>query len=331
MGKLQLDLACGDYDRVRALRDGEVVPDGIELNFIAMRRPEEIFWRMLMHHEFHASEMSFGSYVAGRARGDLPFIAIPVFPSRMFRHAAIYVHAESGIEQPEDLKGKRVGVPEYQMTAATWVRGILQDDHGVHIQDVTWVCGGLEHGGRREKIQLALPPEIRLERIADTATLAAMLEQGQIDALISAQAPSPFLRRSPAVRRLFADYRSVEADYYRRTHIFPIMHTVVIRQDVYEAHPWVAPSLLEAFLVSKQQCLADMSYTPALRYMLPWLHDELERAQELMGDDYWPDGLEPNRHTLDTFARYSYEQGITQRQIGVDELFAAPTTDTFRT
>jgi 4,5-dihydroxyphthalate decarboxylase len=193
------------------------------------------------------------------------------------------------------------------------------------------VCGGLEHGGRREKIPLALPADIRLERIAEEATLAAMLEQGQIDALISAQAPSPFLRRSPAVRRLFPDYRSVEADYYRRTHIFPIMHTVAIRQDVYEAHPWVAPNLLEAFQAAKQRCLADMSYTPALRYMLPWLHDELERLQDLMGEDYWPDGLEPNRQTLEMFVRYSYEQGIAGRQVSVDELFAAPTRDTFRT
>ena len=197
MGKLRLDLACGDYDRVRALRDGAVVPEGIDLNFMAMRRPEEIFWRMLMHHEYDCSEMSLGSYVAGRARGDLPFVAIPTFPSRMFRHAAIYVHTGARIERPEELKGKRVGVPEYQMTAATWVRGILQDDYGVRTSDVTWVCGGLERGGPREKIPLALPAEIRLERIPDEATLAPMLEHGEIDALVSAQAPSPFLRRSP--------------------------------------------------------------------------------------------------------------------------------------
>jgi 4,5-dihydroxyphthalate decarboxylase len=331
MSKLSLDLACGDYDRVRALRDGEVVAEGIDLNFMAMRRPEEIFWRMLMHREFHVAEMSFGSYVAARSRGDTAFVAIPVFPSRMFRHASIYVHAGAGIERPEDLKGKRVGVPEFQMTAATWLRGILQDDYGVGISDVTWVCGGLERCGRREKIPLTLPPEIRLERLPDDATLAPLLAAGTIDALISAQAPSPFLRREPTVRRLFADPRAAEEEYYQRTRIFPIMHTVVIRGDVYEAHPWVAGSLTQAFAEAKARCREDMAYTPALRYMLPWLHDDLAHVEALMGEDYWPDGVEPNRHALETFARYSHEQGIAVRRLTVEELFAPPTVDTFRT
>jgi 4,5-dihydroxyphthalate decarboxylase len=329
--QLALDLACGDYDRIAPLRDGTVRPEGIELTVIPFERPEEIFWRMLMHQEFDVAEMSLGSYVAGRARGDLPFVAIPVFPSREFRHAAIYVHAGAGIERPEDLKGKRVGIPEYQMTATIWQRGMLQDDYGVRPSDVQWIAGGLEHPGRREKVPLRLPPDVRLERIPEDQTLSPLLEAGAIDALFTARMPEPFVRRSPHVRRLWPDYRAVEADYYRRTGLFPIMHTVVLNKSLYERHPWVAQSLVKAFAAAKDQCAAAIYDTGALRYMLPWSVDEYEAARELMGDDFWPYGLEPNRHALETFVRYAHEQGIAVRAVPLDELFPAATLDTYRT
>jgi 4,5-dihydroxyphthalate decarboxylase len=330
MSTVHLDLACGDYDRVRALREGSVRPEGIDLNLIPFRRPEETFWRMLVHREFHAAEMSFGGYVAARSRGESPFIAIPVFPSRFFRHSAIYVNVDARIARPVDLRGKRVGVPEYQQTAAVWVRGILQDEYGVHPSDVEWHIGGQEHPGRRDKLRYALPADVRVERILDGKMLAPMLEAGEIDALVTPLMPSPFLRRSPRVRRLFADYRAVEADYYRRTGIFPIMHTIVLRQEVYAQHPWIAQSLYKAFDEAKQRCLEPLYDTGALLYTLPWLVEEYEQARDLMGDDYWPYGLKANRTTLETFVRYAHEQGIAARPLAIEELFAAETLETFR-
>jgi NMT1/THI5 like len=334
MGRLHLDFACGSYDRTRALLDGTVQPEGIDLTGVPIDPPEEVFWRMLMHREFDLAEMSLGSYVAGRARGDFPFIAIPAFVSRMFRHSAAYVNVSAGIRQPEDLKGKRVGVPEYQMTATVWLRGILQDEHGVRPRDVRWVAGGQEHPGRREKVALALPPDVRLERIAEDRTLSSMLDAGELDALFAARMPSPFVEGSPRVRRLFPNYRALEADYFRRTGIFPIMHLVAIRLDLYERHPWIAQSLFKALVEAKDRCARALYDTRALRVMLPWAVDDLEEVRALMGDDFWPYGLDPrqpNRKVLETFARYAHEQGVAARRVTVDELFAPETVDTFRT
>jgi 4,5-dihydroxyphthalate decarboxylase len=331
MGRLHVDFACGAYDRTRALEDGSVQPEGIDLTYIAVDPPEEVFWRMLMHREFDAAEMSLGSYVAERARGELPFIAIPAFVSRMFRHSAAYVHADSGIQRPEDLRGKRVGVPEYQMTATIWLRGILQDDYGVKPSELRWYSGGQEHPGRREKVPLTLPPDVRIERIPEDRTLSAMLEAGELDALFAARMPSPFVNGSPRVHRLFPNYREVEADYFRRTGIFPIMHTVVIRRDLYERHPWVAQSLLKALGEAKARCARALYDARALRPMLPWAIDAYETARALMGDDFWPYGLEANRKTLETFVRYAHEQGVAARPVSVDELFARETLDTYRT
>lgn len=331
MGRLHLDFACGSYDRTRALQDGSIEPEGIDLSYIPIDPPEEVFWRMLVHREFDAAEMSLGSYVAGHARGDLPFIAIPAFVSRMFRHSAAYINAESGIRRPEDLKGKRVGVPEYQMTATVWLRGILQDDYGVKPSDLHWYAGGQEHPGRREKIRLTLPADVRLERIPGDRTLSSMLVAGEIDALFAARMPSPFVEGSPRVRRLFPNYREVEADYFRRTGIFPIMHVVAIRRELYERHPWIAQSLFKALSEAKARCAGSLYDARALRAMLPWAIAEYEEARRLMGDDFWPYGLEANRTVLETFVRYASEQGVAARPVAVDELFAPETLDTFRT
>lgn len=331
MRRLSLDFACGTYDRTRALLDGSVRPEGIDLTYLPVDPPEEVFWRMLVHREFDAAEMSLGSYVAARARGDDSLVALPAFVSRMFRHSAAYVHADAGIRRPEDLAGKRVGVPEYQMTATVWLRGILQDDHGVRPADIRWFAGGQEQPGRREKVPLALPPDVRIEPIPEGRTLSGMLETGELDALFAARMPSPLVAGSTRVRRLFPDYRAVEADYFRRSRIFPIMHLVALRREIHEAHPWVAQSLYKALCEAKARCAQALYDTRALRVMLPWAVDDYEEARALMGEDFWSYGVGPNRHVLETFTRYAHEQGVAARRVAVDELFAPGTVDTFRT
>lgn len=323
---LQLTLACGGYDRTLPLALGDVRPAGIDLTYL--RQPvEETFWRMTRHGEFDAAEMSLSSYIIRRSRGDEAVQAIPVFPSRFFRHSCLFVNTESGIERPEDLRGKRMGVPEYQMTAAVWIRGFLEDDYGVKPSDLHWLQGGLEQTGRVEKVPIQIPG-VEITPIGPDQTLSAMLASGEIDALMGARTPSSLDGRR--VRRLFPNYREVEAEYFRRTGIFPIMHTVVIRRDVLDRQPWVARSLYDAFCQAKHRALAHIGDTAALTVSVPWLLAEIEEARALMGDDYWPYGLEPNRRTLETLARYDHEQGLAGRLVAPEELFAASTLDEYR-
>jgi len=329
MPALRLTLACWDYDRTRALMDGSVSPDGIEL--VYLNQPvEETFFRMMRYREFDCSEMSLSSYAASLQAEDPPFIAIPVFPSRFFRHSCIFVSAKSGIRKPEELKGRRIGVPEYQMTAPVWIRGILSDDHGVKVTDVEHFSGGEEEPGRDEKLRLNLPKEIKLQPIKADQTLSRMLADGELDALVTARAPSTFHKEPDRVRRLFPDYVEVEKKYYQRTKIFPIMHTVVIRRDVYSKNPWVAQSLTKAFTEAKAKAYALYDQTAALPAMVPWLVAELEEARREMGADWWPYGLEPNRKVLETFLRYHHEQGLSKRRFAPEELFARETLETFK-
>jgi 4,5-dihydroxyphthalate decarboxylase len=326
MPALRLTLACWDYDRTRALMDGTVAPEGIEL--VYLNQPvEETFFRMMRYREFDCSEMSLSSYVASLQGNDPPFIAIPVFPSRFFRHSCIFVSGKSNIRQPADLKGKRIGVPEYQMTAPVWIRGILSDDYGVKVTDVEHFSGGEEEPGRDEKLKLNLPSSIRVSAIPADKTLARMLADGEIDALVTARAPSTFPAKA---RRLFPDYVEVEKEYYRRTKIFPIMHTVVIRRDVYASNPWVAQSLYKAFAEAKAKAYRLYNQTAALPAMVPWLVAELEEARREMGEDWWPYGLEPNRKVLETFLRYHHEQGLSKRRFAPDELFARETLTVYK-
>jgi 4,5-dihydroxyphthalate decarboxylase len=327
--KLPVTLACWDYDRTRALADGTVRPDGIELNYLALP-VEETFFRMMRGREFEASEMSLSSYTASLNAAEPPFIAIPVFPSRYFRHSCIFVSAKSAIRRAEELKGRRVGVPEYQMTAPVWMRGILSDEHGVKVTDYQHFWGGEEEPGRIDKLKVDLPPSIRIQPIGPTRTLSAMLAEGELDALVTARAPSTFHSRPDAVKRLFPDYVTVERDYYRRTKMFPIMHTVVIRRDVYAEHPWVAQSLCKAFAEAKARALEHYRQSAALPAMLPWLTAHLEEARREMGDDWWPYGLEANRHVLDTFLRYHHEQGLSKRRLKPEQLFAPETLESFK-
>jgi len=329
VSKLRLTLACWNYDRTRALLEERVQPDGIDLNYLSLP-VEETFFRMLRHKEFDVAEMSLSSYVMSLFHPDRPFIAIPVFPSRFFRHSCIYVHAGSAIKEPKDLIGKRVGTPEYQMTAAVWIRGILSDEYGVPVKSVVYLTGGEEEPGRSEKLPLELPPDIRVERIGPEQTLSSMLARGDIDALYTARMPSTFRSGDGTVKRLFDDFATVERDYFRRTGIFPIMHTVVVRRDVYERDRWVAQSLYKALCAAQQETYADLSQTAALKTMLPWLAAHVEETRRDMGEDFWPYGIERNRGTLATFLRYSHEQALARQVLQPEQLFAPEALESFR-
>ncbi len=304
-------------------------PEGIDLTYLPLE-VEETFFRMARYREFDVCEMSLSSYVKTLESEHPPFIAIPVFPSRMFRHASIFVSSKSNISNPQALKGKKVGVPEYQMTALVWIRGILSDEYGLRVQDVEFFSGGEEEPGREEKVRLDLPPTIRLQPIGAHQTLSAMLAEGEIDALFTARAPSTFYSKPDRVKRLFPDYVERERDYFRRTGIFPIMHTVVMRREVYERNRWIAQSLAKAFLASQQDAYRKLGATHTLATMLPGQVAMVEDARREMGDDWWPYGLEQNRKALDTFLRYHSEQGLSKRHRRPEELFAPETLESFK-
>ena len=327
--KLRLTFACWDYDRTRALADGTVRADGMNITYLSMP-VEETFFRMMRNAEFDASEMSLSSYTASLHSPDPRFIALPAFPSRFFRHSCIFVSTKGGVRRPEELKGKRVGVPEYQMTAPVWIRGILADEHGVRATDYEHLSGGEEEPGRIDKLKIELPALIRIRPIGPTQTLSGMLAAGELDALVTARAPSTFRTKPDAVKRLFPDYVSAEKDYFRRTKIFPIMHTVVIRRDLYEKNRWVAQSLYKALLESRSRAMAMYDQTAALPSMLPWSVAHADETRREMGDDWWPYGLEPNRHVLDTFLRYHHEQGLSKRRLTPEELFAPETLSSYK-
>jgi 4,5-dihydroxyphthalate decarboxylase len=329
MASLRLTLACWDYDRTRALIDGRVRPEGIDLVYL-VQPVEETFFRMMRFAEFDCSEMSLSSYAASLGQENPPFIAIPVFPSRFFRHSCIFVSAKSGIRRPEELKGRRIGVPEYQMTAPVWIRGILSDDYGVKVTDAEHLSGGQEEPGRVDKLKVDLPASIRLRSIDPAKTLSQMLADGELDAFVTARTPSTFASRPDAVKRLFPDYMDVEKRYFRKTRIFPIMHTVVIRRDVYAKNPWVAQSLYKAFAAAKAKAFEMYQQTAALPAMLPWLVAHVEETRREMGEDWWPYGFAPNRHVLDAFLRYHHEQGLSPRRFAPEELFAKETLETYK-
>jgi 4,5-dihydroxyphthalate decarboxylase len=326
VSRLHLTFACGDYDRTRALEDGSVRPDGIDLT--CLRLPvEETFFRMLRHHEFDVAEMSLSTYVATLDQTPRPFVALPVFTSRMFRHGGIYINANAGIGTPSDLRGKRVGSPEFQLTACVWIRGILAEHHGVPLDSVTYYTGGQETPGRIEKGRVDTGLDVR--PIPAGATLSQMLANGDIDAVYTPRVPSPFRDRDPRVTRLFDDVVAVEKEYFAATGIFPIMHVVVIRRDVYERHRWVAQSLYKACLIARDDAYARLYDSSALRFMEPWLIQHLEDSKQLLGRDYWSYGLAENEKTLDVFLRYHHDQGLSRTRYEPADLFAAETAEAF--
>jgi 4,5-dihydroxyphthalate decarboxylase len=324
---LNLTFACESYDRIRALQDGRVRPEGIDLNILALP-VEETFYRQARYREFDVSEMSLSSYLLTLDADEPPFVALPVFPSRSFRHQSIYVNTGSGIKAPSDLAGKRVGVPEYQLTAVVWQRGILAEHHGVPVESVRYFTGGMEQTGRVEKLKLDLPPGVSVTPIAPDQTLSAMLADGELDAVYCAGQPVGY-GTLPQLGRLFEDFPAVEADYYRKTGIFPIMHTVVIRRSLHERHPWIARSLTKAFGAALDIAYADLAQRNALKVMLPWLDQHLTDTIAVLGPRYWDYGLEANRTVLETFSRYHHEQGLSSRPRRAEEIVLAQAGDSF--
>lgn len=328
MSAVNLTLACGSYDRTIPLQDGTVHVDGLNLNFIPMR-PGDLFRRQARHAEFDVAEFSLSTYCMLHNRGDDRMVAIPVFPSRKFRHSHVFVNDES-IKEPKDLVGKKVGAHEYQNTASAWIRGILGDEYGVTPDRVKWHLGGINAPkSEGDRIPLDFGPNMDVTRIPEDRYLSEMLETGEISAVISAERPDSFVAEDSTVRRLFPNYTEVERAYFERTGIFPIMHTVVIRREIYERHPWIARSLYEAFERAKAVGRERLRYTGALYTSLPWLGHHIEEADALTGGyELFQYGLRANRPVLEKFLQYSVEQGLIDAVPEVDDLFVSETHQT---
>jgi 4,5-dihydroxyphthalate decarboxylase len=320
MQKLKLTLACWDYDRTRPLADGRVYADGVELD-VRMMRPREIFPRMLEHQEFDVAEMSLASYVALKARGDCPFVAIPVALSKIFRHSCIYVRSDAGIRTARDLKGKRVGVTGLASTGLVFINGMLTHDYGVTPRDMHWFIGGLDEPAKHLPRRDTLARDLQIDFLDAHATLEEMFAAGELDAIISNYIPALFLNGSPQIDRLFPRYKEAEQDYYRRTRIFPIMHTVVMRAGLHREHPWLARNLYRAFCEARDMAVEGLYDTDALRLALPWLLDHVEETWRVFGKDFWANGLEANRPGWEAIGRYLHEQGLAPRVVAADELF----------
>ncbi|WP_029008720.1 ABC transporter substrate-binding protein [Azospirillum halopraeferens] len=326
MSKLTLSVAVGDYDRTRPLVDGRVLIDGVDA-VCQVLSPEEIFFRAFRHAEFDVCELSLSSFTVKTAQGNSPYVGVPAFLSRAFRHTAIYVRRDR-IRSPADLKGRRIGLPEYQLTACVWARAILAD-HGVAPSDVTWVRGGLEDPGRPEKIALTLPSDVRLEAAPGDATLSRMLADGEIDAIVTPRRPSCH-GVHPHVGWLFDDPRAQAMADYRRTGVFPIMHLVGVRRTLAEAHPWLPVAVYKALNRSKALALDLLADTSATKVTLPFVEEQLAAARDLLGADFWSYGLEENRRTLDAFLAHHHAQGLSARRVRPEELFHPATHELMR-
>jgi 4,5-dihydroxyphthalate decarboxylase len=329
LAKLQLSVAIGDYDRNRPLIDGKVGIDGVEPQVMTLD-PEEIFFRAFRHTEFDICELSFSSYTLKVSQGRSAYVGVPAFLSRAFRHTSIYIRTDRGIREPRDLIGRRIGLPEYQLTACVWARALLQDDFGVKPSDITWVRGGIEQPGRPEKIPVELPSDITVVGAPEGRSLNELLESGEIDGFIGPRAPSCYDRGHPHVDRLFADPTAAAADYYRRTGIFPIMHILGVRRELAERHPWLPAAVLKAFEQSKAMALARLNDTSATKVTLPFVEEQLKAARALMGPDFWSYGVAPNRQVLESFVAHHHRQGLSARQVSVEELFHPSTLESHR-
>jgi 4,5-dihydroxyphthalate decarboxylase len=323
MSRPTITFACGLYDRMLALYTGEVKPAGFDLNFIAINDPRQIFDRMAGRQEFDASEMSSSEFVTRASTGRNPFVALPVFASRVFRHSTITVNRKSGIKSPKDLEGKRVGTPLYTQTAAIFIRGLLQHEYGVDLSTIRWVQGAMNTpGSHGNPSALPLLKQANIEINTSGKSLSDLLDAGEIDAIAATTLP-PAMRRNPDIQRLFPNYREVEKAYFKKTRIFPIMHLIVLRREIHERHPFVATSFYEACCQSRRTALELMRYTGALRYMLPWLPADLDEIDEVFGGDPWPYGIEPNRPTLEALVTYMVEQSMIEKPIPIENLFVA--------
>ena len=329
MSKVQLNVACGWYDRILPLLDGSVETEGLDINMLIMQ-PEQLFWRMLQYEEFDASEMSLGAFLIMAGRNEGRFIGIPVFPSRMFRLSTIFIRDDGQIKHPGDLRGCKIGTPDYTMTAGMWQRGFFADKYDIKPSDVKWYYGGLNEPGRKQRIDFTPPQNVSLEYIGEEKTLDEMLKTGEIDAIFTSRNIKSFNEGNNHITRLWQDYQTEEKAYYKETGIFPIMHLFVIKRDIYEKNPWIAVSLYKAFEEAKKICMNRMFSSTALTYSIPWLLPELKNIEDLMGRDFWPYGVEKNEATLNTACRYAYEQGLSRQLLKPEDLFAPSTIEMFK-
>jgi 4,5-dihydroxyphthalate decarboxylase len=317
----KLSFACSLYDRMQSLYTGEVKPEGFDLDFVAVEWARTIFDKMSGEQAFDASELSSSEFISRLAAGQCPFVAIPVFPSRIFRHSFIWINARSGIRSPRDLAGKRIGVPLYTMTAAIWIRGHLEDDYGVDLSGVHWVQGAInEAGSHGQPTVMPLLKPVDIEINHSDKSLSDLLSEGRIDAMIGTNHPLS-RKTNPDVQRLFPDYPAVEKAYYRKTGVHPIMHLVAIRKEVYERNPAVAKSLYEACCKSKRIAMQRMRHLGAPRTMLPWMGAEVDEIDAVFGEDYWPYGVERNRATLEKLTQYMVQQSLIAEAPKLDDIF----------
>jgi len=320
MSEVPITIACGNYDRTQAIRDGRVKVEGCDVNYLPLY-PEEIFHRLFKFAEFDVSEMSFSSYIRTVAAGTSAYIGIPAFVSRIFRHSGIYIRKGAGIDKPEDLRGKRVGLPEYQITAVVWMRGMMQHEYGVKPSDIAWRSGGQEEAGREERTPLKPIPGLDLKAIPHDKTLVGMLRDGELDALFTARAPSSFANGEPHIGLLFPNTRAAEQAYYKKTGLFPIMHLIGIRKSLCEKYPWLATSVYKAFCEAKAIAMTNLRDVNALMVTLPWLVAETNETASIMGQDFWKYGIAENMKEIEALTGYIHEQGLADRKVKVEELF----------
>ena len=328
MPPLPLTLAISEYDHVRDLASGRVKPEGIDLTVLTLPI-EEIFFRFTLYREWDLSEMSMGKYVSLVSQGDTSLTALPVFPSRMFRHSSIYVRRDGGLKTITDLRGKRVGLPEWAQTAAVYTRGLLVHEYGIPLADIRWVQAGVNEPGRVEKVKLALPAGVEIERRPDTS-LDAMLLAGEVDAVMTAHAPAAFEAGDPRVTRLVEDFLPVERDYWRRTGIFPIMHCIAIKREVFDAHPWAAMNMMTAFETAKRRSVERAFEATASRFPIPWSFEHARQYRDLFAGEYWPYGVAANRGTLEPFLEWAHEQGVCHRRLAPEDLFPREVASAFK-
>ena len=327
--KLNLSVAVGNYDRMRPLVDGEVQINGVDPVYM-LQEPEEMFFRAFRHADHDITELSMSSYSVKTSKNDCPYIGVPVFPSRAFRHTSIYIRTDRGIETPADLKGKRIGVPEYQLTANVWVRLFLEEDYGLKPSHVTWYRGGYEEVGRVEKINLNLTDGVQVINIPENETLSHMLAEGELDAVIGPRAPSCYTNGHPHVGYLFKNPQQEAQNWYKRTGIFPIMHLLGIRKTLVEQHPWLPFSVYKAFEQSKQIALTRLTDTSATKVTLPFVEEQLLAARRLMGQDFWSYGFEANRHVIERFLIQHHAEGLSSRLVKPEELFHPASMESFK-
>jgi 4,5-dihydroxyphthalate decarboxylase len=315
-----LTIACAEYDRTRALKDGRVTVDGCEVTYLPLG-PEELFFRAFRYAEFDVAELSMNSFMMQQSRGVCPYVAIPAFVSRHFRHSAIYVRTDRGLKTPADLRGKLVGLPEYQQTANVWMRGIFKDEYGIDPNEIRWRSGGQDQPGRDERTNMDIPPGLDLQPIPSTRTLDLMLRKGELDAVFSARELTAYVQKAPDIGLMFPNYREVESDYYRRSGMFPMMHLVGIKRDLVERYPWLPGSVFSAFCRAKDIAIRELRELSACKISLPWPEVGADDAVALMGDDFWKYGVAENAAAIDTLSRYSFEQGLSTRRLTAEEIF----------